>query len=247
MCKKRKHLITAKKVSGFDLSGSERVLPDLSKSDRVWLGTAPHLKYEPRVKPSKRACLWTQTTRRVPQRETPRTHGFALDGKSIFFFVSCETRTQEQPPPMEPKWSTMRRKLKDVVSVQDAIDIILMKTGSMFHFETKNSAKYGRANCEPFDRVMHLDWDSGKSYLYHCYGPFLNTRRTHIQRELGDDNVLIVQFTDHFDPDMPFDQQRWIAARQTISDRISIAFKDGKGDNKKPKAFDKKITVFMGC
>nr|GEZ55630.1 hypothetical protein [Tanacetum cinerariifolium] len=24
------------------------------------------------------------------------------------------------------------------------------------------------------------------------------------------------------DPDMPFDQQRWIAARQTISDRISI-------------------------
>nr|GEX59319.1 probable RNA-dependent RNA polymerase 5 [Tanacetum cinerariifolium] len=124
-----------------------------------------------------------------------------------------------------------RRKLEDVVSVQDAIDIITMKTGPMFDFEAKISAKYGRANCEPSDR--HLDWDSGKTYLYHCYGPFVNTR-THLQRELGDDNVLIVQFTYHFDPDMPFDQQRWITARQTIFDRISIgvrhyslfAFKD---------------------
>nr|GFB35426.1 probable RNA-dependent RNA polymerase 5 [Tanacetum cinerariifolium] len=98
-----------------------------------------------------------------------------------------------------------RRKLEDVVSVQDAIDIISMKIGPMFDFEAKILAKYGRANCEPSDR-----------------GLFVNTRRTHLQRELGNDNVLIVQFTDHLDPDMPFDQQSWIAARQTISDRISI-------------------------
>nr|GEX16267.1 probable RNA-dependent RNA polymerase 5 [Tanacetum cinerariifolium] len=161
---------------------------------------------------------------------------------------------------------TSLRKLEDVVSVQDAIDIRSMKTATMLDFEAKIWAKYGRANCEPSDRAMHLDWDSGKTYLYHCYvsidgtyrfkGPFLNTRRTHLQRELGNDNVLIVQFTDDLDPDMPFDQQSWIAARQTISDGISIgvhhyslfAFKEGRGDNKKPKAFDKKkTTVFMGC
>nr|GEY45186.1 RNA-dependent RNA polymerase, eukaryotic-type [Tanacetum cinerariifolium] len=47
-----------------------------------------------------------------------------------------------------------RRKLEDVVSVQDAINIISMKTGSVFDFEAKNLAKYGRANCEPSDRVM---------------------------------------------------------------------------------------------
>nr|GEX61732.1 probable RNA-dependent RNA polymerase 5 isoform X2 [Tanacetum cinerariifolium] len=72
----------------------------------------------------------------------------------------------------------------------------------------------------------HLDWDSRKTYVYHCYvsidgtyrsRPFLNTRRTHLQRELGNDNVLILQFTDDLDPDMPFDQQSWIADRQTIS------------------------------
>nr|GEZ00604.1 RNA-dependent RNA polymerase, eukaryotic-type [Tanacetum cinerariifolium] len=75
-----------------------------------------------------------------------------------------------------------RRKLEDVVYVQDAIDIISMKIGPMFDFEAKILAKYGRANCEPSDRVM----------------------------------------VHHLDPDMPFDQQRWIAARHTISDRISI-------------------------
>nr|GEY77449.1 DNA-directed RNA polymerase II subunit 1 [Tanacetum cinerariifolium] len=148
-----------------------------------------------------------------------------------------------------------RRKLEDVVSVQDVIDRISMKTKSMFDFEANIWAKYGRANCEPCDRAMHFDWESGMTYLYYCYvsidgtcrfkailctSPFLNKRRTRLQRELGDDNVLIVQFIDVFDPDMPFDQQSWIAARQTIFDGTSIAFRDCRGDNKKPKAFDKK-------
>ncbi|GKD93130.1 probable RNA-dependent RNA polymerase 5, partial [Tanacetum coccineum] len=108
--------------------------------------------------------------------------------------------------------SSLRKKLEDLVSVQDAIDIKSMKTTSMFDFEAKIWAKYGRANCEPSYTAM----DSGKTYVYHCYvsidgtyrfkGPFLNTRRTHLQRELGDDNVLIVAKND-LDSDMPFDQQ----------------------------------------
>nr|GEZ81978.1 RNA-dependent RNA polymerase, eukaryotic-type [Tanacetum cinerariifolium] len=101
----------------------------------------------------------------------------------------------------------------------------------MFDFEAKESAKYSRANCEPSDRVMiafglgfwkDVSLSLLREYRWNLLGPFVNTRRTHLQRELGDDNVLIVQFTDHLDPDMPFDQQSWIAARQTISDRISI-------------------------
>ncbi|GKF43907.1 probable RNA-dependent RNA polymerase 5, partial [Tanacetum coccineum] len=125
------------------------------------------------------------------------------------------------------------KKLEDVVSVQDAIDIKSMKTTSMFDFEAKIWAKYGRANCKPSDRAMHFNWDSGKTYVYHCYvsidgtyrfkRPFLNTRRTHLQREIGDDNVLIVQFTDDvLDSDTPFNKQNWFAAYQTISDGISI-------------------------
>nr|GEW57943.1 putative reverse transcriptase domain-containing protein [Tanacetum cinerariifolium] len=69
-------------------------------------------------------------------------------------------------------------------------------------------AKYGRANCEPSYRVM--------------VRPFLNTRRSHLQRDLGNEKVLIVQFTDDLDPDMPFDQQSWIATHQNTFDKNSI-------------------------
>nr|GEW55015.1 RNA-dependent RNA polymerase, eukaryotic-type [Tanacetum cinerariifolium] len=89
--------------------------------------------------------------------------------------------------------------------------------------------------------LEHLDWDSRKTYLYHCYvsiygtyrfkavpcyfqGPFLNTR-SHLQRELGNEQALIVQFTDDLDPDMPFDQQSWIATHQNTSDKNSIGFR----------------------
>ncbi|CAI9285993.1 unnamed protein product [Lactuca saligna] len=155
-----------------------------------------------------------------------------------------------------------RKKLEDVVSDTDAVEIKDMKNLSMIDFEAKLWAKYGRTYCEPCDRAMHLDWDSGKTYLYHCYvsadgthqfkGPYLNTRRTHLQRVLGDDNVLIVQFTD--DPetsDTPSNYCNWIPAYQRISGGISIglrhyrlfAFKDGRGDNKNPKAYSKKKQV----
>nr|GEZ27917.1 probable RNA-dependent RNA polymerase 3 [Tanacetum cinerariifolium] len=66
---------------------------------------------------------------------------------------------------------------------------------------------------------IHLDWDSGKTYVYHCY---VSIDGTYSSRELGDDNVWIVQFTDDLDPDMPFDQQSCIADRETISNKISI-------------------------
>nr|GEU87964.1 RNA-dependent RNA polymerase, eukaryotic-type [Tanacetum cinerariifolium] len=75
-----------------------------------------------------------------------------------------------------------RRKLEDVESVQDSIDIKSMKTTSMFTFKAKIWAKCGRSNCKPSDRAMVHDLDS----------------------------------------DMLFDQQSYIADRQTISNRISI-------------------------
>ncbi|KAF8393434.1 hypothetical protein HHK36_021678 [Tetracentron sinense] len=52
--------------------------------------------------------------------------------------------------------------------------------------------------------VLVLDWDSGKTYIYHCYvypdgsylfkGPYLDKKITHLQRVLGADNVLNVKF-----------------------------------------------------
>ncbi|KAK1417362.1 hypothetical protein QVD17_26489 [Tagetes erecta] len=164
-----------------------------------------------------------------------------------------------------------RKKLDDVVSIKDAIEIKDMKTITMFDFEAIIWAKYGCRFCEPCDRAMHLDWDSGKTHLYHCYvsidgtyqfkGPYLNTRRTHLQRELGDDNVLIVQFVD--DPnshEMPPNHCSWIAAYNRISGGISVglrhyrlfAFKDNRDgknikmhDTKKPRSSWKMKCYFI--
>ncbi|XP_027358466.1 probable RNA-dependent RNA polymerase 3 isoform X2 [Abrus precatorius] len=56
------------------------------------------------------------------------------------------------------------------------------------------------------DRRLYVDWDSGKSHVYHCYvssdgnlrfkGPILQSMRTHLQKCLGDENVLLVKFDD---------------------------------------------------
>ncbi|XP_076909458.1 putative RNA-dependent RNA polymerase 5 [Bidens hawaiensis] len=153
-----------------------------------------------------------------------------------------------------------RNTLEDVVSDEDAIEIHRMKTMTMFDFEEKIWAKYGSRFIERCDRAMHLDWDSGKTHIYHCYvdtdgaqqfkGPYLNTRRTHLQRELGDDNVLIIQFVDDQKYDMPSNHSSPIAIYRRLSGGISVglrqyrlfAFKEGdrkktKDDNtKKPRS-----------
>ncbi|KAJ9538781.1 hypothetical protein OSB04_031514 [Centaurea solstitialis] len=129
-----------------------------------------------------------------------------------------------------------RNTLEDVVSVHDAIEIKSMKNVSMPDFEDKIWARYGRQFCEPSDRAMHLDWDSGKTYLYHCYvsadgsyqfkGPYLNTGRTRMQRELGDDNVMIIRFTDGpATPHMPSNQCSWIGAFNRVAEGISIGLR----------------------
>ncbi|EYU40508.1 hypothetical protein MIMGU_mgv1a0199441mg, partial [Erythranthe guttata] len=71
-------------------------------------------------------------------------------------------------------------------------------------FESKIWNKYGQRFCDKADRIQYLDWDSGKTHIYYCHvcqdggyyfkGPILNNTRTHLQRSLGDDNILIVKF-----------------------------------------------------
>ncbi|XP_059638213.1 probable RNA-dependent RNA polymerase 5 isoform X2 [Cornus florida] len=90
-----------------------------------------------------------------------------------------------------------RNRLENVMS---ANDILRLKDMPMGPLESRVWTDYGRKNCE------YLDWDSKKTYLYHCHvdpdgsysfkGPYLKPTRTHLQRELGDDNVLLVKFAE---------------------------------------------------
>ncbi|KAG5087469.1 hypothetical protein AAZX31_01G008500 [Glycine max] len=56
------------------------------------------------------------------------------------------------------------------------------------------------------DRQLHRDWNSGRTHVYQCFvfpdgnlrfkGPILQSTRTHLQKTLGDDNVLLVKFAE---------------------------------------------------
>lgn len=98
-----------------------------------------------------------------------------------------------------------RRKLEEVISPDAADDIVRRKDISMNAFELHIWNTYGRHFCEkPEVRREYADWESGRTCFYYCYvygdgsysfqGPCLNTTKTHLQRELGDENVLIAKF-----------------------------------------------------
>ncbi|XP_009780070.1 probable RNA-dependent RNA polymerase 3 isoform X2 [Nicotiana sylvestris] len=98
------------------------------------------------------------------------------------------------------------KKLEDVISPKIADDIVRKKTLPMTDFESEIWNAFGKACYTESDRSKYLDWDCGKTHLYYCHikqngyctfkGPYLNTTRTHLQRALGDENVLIVKFVE---------------------------------------------------
>uniref|UniRef100_A0A0A9CK16 RDR3 n=1 Tax=Arundo donax TaxID=35708 RepID=A0A0A9CK16_ARUDO len=76
-------------------------------------------------------------------------------------------------------------------------------------FESAIWNKFGEKSIAASDRRKNLDWDPSKTRLYHCNiekrsdsivtlfkGPYLENTRTHLQKVVGDDSVLIVKFAD---------------------------------------------------
>nr|AHL27588.1 RNA-dependent RNA polymerase 5 [Salvia miltiorrhiza] len=96
------------------------------------------------------------------------------------------------------------QKLEDVLTTEEANQVYANKALPMPEFERLIWDKFGYRYCNGLDRSQHLDWDSGKTHIYNCHvnpdgsysfkGPYLNSSRTHLQRSLGDDNVLTVKF-----------------------------------------------------
>ncbi|XP_031256497.1 probable RNA-dependent RNA polymerase 5 [Pistacia vera] len=106
-----------------------------------------------------------------------------------------------------------KKKLEDAMT---ADKILELKDLSMVRFELELWKAFGN-DMDQKDRLpisYSCVWDSGKTHIYHCHvspdgsytfkGPYLNQTKTHLQRELGDDNVLMVKFeedssTSHYD------------------------------------------------
>ncbi|KAJ3693856.1 hypothetical protein LUZ60_009336 [Juncus effusus] len=94
-----------------------------------------------------------------------------------------------------------RAKLEDTIDVHF---IRSLKDVQMDSFEFAIWRKYGRIYIKESDRRQNIDWDANKTYCYHCHvdpegyatfkGPFLEPTKTHLQRVLGDENILQVKF-----------------------------------------------------
>ncbi|GAB2292381.1 hypothetical protein Dimus_026623 [Dionaea muscipula] len=120
-----------------------------------------------------------------------------------------------------------RCKLEDVTSIEEIR--CLQRLQSMRSFESHVWNLFGQRYCDKKDRLRVLDWDSGKSYCYHCHvfsdgsirfkGPFLNKASTHLQKVVGDENVLIVQFAE--------EEAESSQVISSISPLIYRAMKDG--------------------
>ncbi|CAH9143443.1 unnamed protein product [Cuscuta epithymum] len=97
-----------------------------------------------------------------------------------------------------------RNKLEEVISLDAARDILELRDLPMAEFESCIWNVHGHGSYVGSERPKYLDWDSGKTHMYHCNvdqrgqctfkGPLLDTTRTHLQRALGDENVLCVKF-----------------------------------------------------
>ncbi|KAK1266087.1 putative RNA-dependent RNA polymerase 4 [Acorus gramineus] len=96
-----------------------------------------------------------------------------------------------------------KRKLEDAISVDEILEL---KNLPMSTFESKVWRALCHNDIDEKDRRKNFDWDTRKPHVYHCYvdlqgqctfeGPFLQNSRTHLQRVLGDENVLVVKFAE---------------------------------------------------
>ncbi|KAE8778385.1 hypothetical protein D1007_48730 [Hordeum vulgare] len=97
-----------------------------------------------------------------------------------------------------------QKRIEDELSVDY---IRSLKYLSMLHFEPEIWRAFGRKYIKFSDRVKNLDSDPGAARVYHCIveitgdsvvkvfkGPYVQNMRTHLQKIVGDDNVLLVKF-----------------------------------------------------
>ncbi|XP_028781093.1 probable RNA-dependent RNA polymerase 5 [Neltuma alba] len=104
------------------------------------------------------------------------------------------------------------------------------------------------------DRRLYHDWDSGKPFVYECHispdgslrfkGPFFQEVRTHLQKSLGDDNVLLVKFAEErhgYKPNRTGFEEAYALYSKFGREGIHVGlrlyrffvFKDGRKEDKK--------------
>ncbi|XP_028554239.1 probable RNA-dependent RNA polymerase 4 isoform X2 [Dendrobium catenatum] len=141
------------------------------------------------------------------------------------------------------------KKLENFIS-EALLDRI--KNFPMVLFECEAWKAIGRECIPEHERRKNVDWDSGKPYVYHCHvysngeftfkGPYIQNTGTHLQRVLGDDNILLVKFAEEKDNNSTRSYERLNPFFQKLAeDGIAVGlrhykffvFKDGGKEEKK--------------
>ncbi|CAL4958797.1 unnamed protein product [Urochloa decumbens] len=99
------------------------------------------------------------------------------------------------------------KKIEEVL--EDVNYIRYLKSLPMDCFESEIWNRFGHESLPASERRKNLDWDPSKTRLYYCIlqkrhdsivpifkGPYVDNTRTHLQKTVGDDNVLIVKLDD---------------------------------------------------
>uniref|UniRef100_A0A0D9Y4K8 RNA-dependent RNA polymerase n=1 Tax=Oryza glumipatula TaxID=40148 RepID=A0A0D9Y4K8_9ORYZ len=151
----------------------------------------------------------------------------------IFAYLSWNKKGVK-PPLSTPKSS----KIEDVLSVNS---IRSLKSMSMAQFESRIWSTFGHDNISSSDRAKNLDSGPGMSKVYRCNieirggtvvkifkGPYIENRRTHLQKVLGDDNVLVVNFME-ISSDTETDLSTYLEHYHKVAEEV---YKDGGKENK---------------
>ncbi|KAF3319962.1 putative RNA-dependent RNA polymerase 5 isoform X1 [Carex littledalei] len=158
-----------------------------------------------------------------------------------------------------------RAKLEDAVSMEL---LGILNCMPMEAFEFQIWKEFGMKNIKPSDRRKILDWDMGKTHVYHCHvdlqgkatfkGPFLESTKTHLQRVLGDENILQVKFEEvsqekktKYDFDNYYCDVYHRVAEQGIEIGLRqyqfLLYKDGGKEEKKKSGTKSSVKCYFVC
>ncbi|XP_062090886.1 probable RNA-dependent RNA polymerase 5 isoform X2 [Humulus lupulus] len=150
--------------------------------------------------------------------------------------------------------------------VATADDIRKLKHLTMVRFEAEVWRLFGQKYVKKEDRRMYDDWDDERrTYIYDCYvstegsyrfkGPFLSNTKTHLQKVLGDDNILRVKFAEEANENSGIDSHDHYFAgyRKIAREGIKVGlrrycffvFKDGGNQEKRKNPNSSPVKCFF--
>ncbi|XP_059431763.1 probable RNA-dependent RNA polymerase 3 isoform X2 [Corylus avellana] len=153
--------------------------------------------------------------------------------------------------------------LEDIDDIS-ADEIRSLKHLGMLDFEERVWETLGKKYIDEEDRLMTLDWDAKKTtHLYHCHvsldgkyrfkGPYLHETKTHLQRVLGDENVLAVKFAEEVAGRRIFSRDYYSIYQKIAREGIRVGsrrycffvFKDGGREERKKNSTTSPVKCFF--